>query len=210
VSDGKPRSDYEDVGTVRTGAGQRLLISTGGYDILSVRRVNEGIKVTSRSKYGQTPSKRGGRSSHLPEFELPRFESSRFDRLRRELTPPRFDLPKFENGFEPRARTHPAVTRSTRTGQTDFGRNWFSLLEREVNVTEVSLSTKTRVSSAESPSPSEETILTEKESRPLDKEGISLPEFDRPKFESSDYARLMVEANRPKFDRPRFDEPDEL
>lgn len=161
--------------------------------------------MTLRSKYGQTLSKRTGQGSHLPEFELPRFESSRFDRLRRELIPPRFDLPKFENGFEPQTPDHPSVTRSTRAGQTNPGLNWFSLLEGEVR-----LRAEIRLSSAGPSSSSDETPLTEQQPSPLNKRDLSLPEFDRPKFESNDYARLIVEANRPRFDRPRFDEPDEV
>lgn len=159
--------------------------------------------MTVRSKYGQTPAKRMGGGSSLPEFDLPRFESSRFDRLRRELTPPRFDLPKFDNGIK--LPDQPPANRSARAGQAKLGLNWFSLLEREV-----SLTAQIRLSSAGSAPSSDAPNSTDGQLPSINTQNLSLPEFDRPKFEPSDLTRLKVEANRPKFDHPRFDESDEL
>jgi hypothetical protein len=163
--------------------------------------VSEGRQVTSKARFGANQSGRSFSRSTLPRFDLPKFEPSRFDRLKQELSLPKFDLPRFEsnNGIE---LPDNFLSMLTKRLSAQIRLNWSHRTTTTFEFTDLA--------PTESAPGDDEPPEMEQSQFNINSRYTTLPRFDLPKFESSDYARLKRAASRPKFDLPGFGNSDDL
>ena len=156
--------------------------------------------MTSKARSDANQSGRSFSRSTLPRFDLPKFEPSRFDRLKQELSLPKFDLPRFEsnNGIE---RPDNFLSMLTTRLSAQIRLNWSHRATTTFEFTDLA-PTESAPGDEEPPEMEQHFNTNSRYSR--------LPRFDLPKFESSDYARLKGETSRPKFDLPGFGNSDDL
>ncbi len=113
---------------------------------------------------------------------------------------PKFDLPRFEsnNGIE---LPDNFLSMLTKRLSAQIRLNWSHRTTTTFEFTDLA-PTEPALGDEESPEMEHQFNINSRYA--------SLPRFDLPKFESSDYARLKRETSRPKFDLPGFSNSDDL